>query len=92
MVRETVVRELADHLEVIPSVAGLHIAAVARSSSTDQMNVVVRRAADAGVAVQELSAFGVDSPGPPGLLLGYGAIPTARIEDGLRRLSSCFYH
>ena len=46
----------------------------------------------AGVVVQELSKFGVDSPGPPGLLLGYGAIPTARIEDGLRRLRSCFSH
>jgi hypothetical protein len=38
-----------------------------------------------------LSEFGFDSPGPPGLLLGFGAIPTARIEDGLRRLNSCFY-
>jgi GntR family transcriptional regulator/MocR family aminotransferase len=90
MVSETLARDLADHLEVIPSVAGLHLAAVARSSSAAQMNAVVRRAADAGVAVQELSEFGVDRPGPPGLLLGYGAIPTARIEDGLRRLSSCF--
>ena len=44
----------------------------------------------AGVAVQELSRFGVDAPGPPGLVLGYGAIPTARIEDGLQRLRSCF--
>ncbi|HVU35357.1 MAG TPA: PLP-dependent aminotransferase family protein, partial [Opitutaceae bacterium] len=92
MIRETVARELADHLEIVPSVAGLHIAAVARSCSADRMKVVARRAAEAGVAVQELSGFGVDAPGPPGLLLGYGAIPTARIEDGLRRLKSCFYH
>jgi GntR family transcriptional regulator/MocR family aminotransferase len=92
MIRETVARELADHLEIVPSVAGLHLAAVARSCSADQMKVVARLAAEAGVAVQELSGFGVDAPGPPGLLLGYGAIPTARIEDGLRRLKSCFYH
>jgi GntR family transcriptional regulator/MocR family aminotransferase len=91
MIRETLVHELAQHLEVVPSVAGLHIAAVARSYSADQVNAVVRRAAAAGVAVQELSQFGFDSPGLPGLLLGFGAIPTARIEDGLRRLNSCFY-
>jgi len=29
-------------------------------------------------------------PGQPGLVLGYGAIPTARIEEGLRRLRRCF--
>jgi GntR family transcriptional regulator/MocR family aminotransferase len=69
---------------------GLHIAALARRASADQISTIVRRASDAGVAVQELSKFGVDSPGPPGLLLGYGAIPTARIEDGLRRLRACF--
>jgi GntR family transcriptional regulator/MocR family aminotransferase len=50
----------------------------------------VRRASEAGVVVQELSRFGVDSPGPPGLLLGYGVIAAARIEEGLRRLRSCF--
>jgi GntR family transcriptional regulator/MocR family aminotransferase len=82
--------ELADHLEVIPSAAGLHLAAVARTYSADQIAAVVRRASDAGVAVQELSRFAVDAPGRPGLVLGYGAIPTARIEEGLRRLRSSF--
>jgi GntR family transcriptional regulator/MocR family aminotransferase len=92
MIAHALARDFADHLEVVPSTAGLHIAAIARTASADQIGVVVRRASDTGVAVQELSRLGVDSPGPPGLLLGYGAIPTARIEDGLRRLRSCFYH
>ena len=26
----------------------------------------------------------------PGIVLGYGAIPTARIEEGLRQLRACF--
>jgi GntR family transcriptional regulator/MocR family aminotransferase len=85
-------RDFADDLSVVPSIAGLHIAAVARAASADQIASIVRRAADAGVVVQELSRFGVESPGPPGLLLGYGAIPTADIEAGLRRLRSCFRH
>jgi GntR family transcriptional regulator/MocR family aminotransferase len=90
MIADTLARDFDDHLELVPSTAGLHVAAIARTASADQISVVLRRASDAGVAVQELSRFGVDSPGPPGLLLGYGAIATARIEDGLRRLRSCF--
>jgi GntR family transcriptional regulator/MocR family aminotransferase len=85
-------RDFSDDFEVVPSIAGLHIAAVARTASADQVATIVRRASDAGVVVQELSRFGVDSPGPPGLLLGYGAIPTAHIEEGLRRLRACFQH
>ena len=92
MIADALARDFVDHLEVIPSTTGLHIAAVARTASAGRIGAIVRRASDAGVAVQELSKFGVDSPGPPGLLLGYGAIPTASIEDGLRRLRSCFYH
>jgi len=90
LIMDALGRDFTDHLEVVPSTVGLHIAAVARTASADQIGVVVRRASDSGVVVQELSKFGVDSPEPPGLLLGYGAIPTARIEDGLRRLRSCF--
>jgi GntR family transcriptional regulator/MocR family aminotransferase len=83
-------RDFADHLEVVPSTVGLHIAAAARTVSADEIGAVVRRASDSGVVVQELSKLGVNSPGPPGLMLGYGAIPTNRIADGLQRLRSCF--
>lgn len=82
--------DFADHLEVLPSAAGLHIAALARTASRDRMEDVARRASEAGVEVQLLSRFGVDAPGPPGLLLGYGAIATAQIAEGLRRLKACF--
>ncbi len=92
MIADALSGDFADHLKVIPSIVGLHIAALAPRATADQIGAIVRRASDAGVVVQELSKFGVDSPGPSGLLLGYGAIPTARIEDGLRRLRSCFYH
>jgi DNA-binding transcriptional MocR family regulator len=34
--------------------------------------------------------YGVDTPAPPGLVLGYGAIPTDRIDEGLDRLRRCF--
>jgi GntR family transcriptional regulator/MocR family aminotransferase len=90
MITTSLTRDFADHLELLPSAAGLHVAAVARRASAHQIGGVARRAWDAGVAVQELSAFAMHAPGVPGLLLGYGAIPTGRIEDGLRRLRECF--
>jgi GntR family transcriptional regulator/MocR family aminotransferase len=85
-----VARDFADHLKIVPSTIGLHIAAVARTASADEIGAVARWASNSGGGVQQLSRFGVNSPGPSGLMLGYGAIPTARIADGLQRLRSCF--
>jgi len=51
---------------------------------------VVRRASDYGVGIQELSRFAVEASPRPGLVVGYGAIPTARIQEGLHLLWSCF--
>ncbi|HEX3249948.1 MAG TPA: PLP-dependent aminotransferase family protein [Pyrinomonadaceae bacterium] len=82
-------KDFADHLEVIPAVAGLHIAAMARSASVDQISDVALRAAEVGVLVQRLAKFAINAP-HPGLLFGYGAIPTSRIPEGLSLLRSCF--
>jgi len=86
----TLVRHFDKHLEIIPSVAGLHITAPARKASANEISAVVRRAADVGVAIQNLSNFAIAKPAPPGLVLGYGAIPADQIEEGLRRLRGCF--
>ena len=50
------------------------------------------RASAAGVGVQPLTLpmFDVGPPVQPGIILGYGAIPTADIEEGLGRLRRCF--
>lgn len=68
-------------LEVVPSAAGLHLCA----RSTVDVSGVVERAAAVGVGVQALADF---CAGPPqqGLVIGYGAIPYAKITEGLRRL------
>jgi GntR family transcriptional regulator/MocR family aminotransferase len=85
-----VARELGEHLEVVPSDAGLHVAALARSASIKDVAGAVRRASEVGVEVQQLATFAVNPPGKAGLVLGYGAIATGDIEEGLRRLRSCF--
>jgi GntR family transcriptional regulator/MocR family aminotransferase len=89
-VTEILARRFAEYLEVAPSIAGLHVAALARTASAEEINTVLRKASEAGVEVQDLSTFAVASPVRPGIVLGYGAIPTAHIEQGLRRLRYSF--
>jgi GntR family transcriptional regulator/MocR family aminotransferase len=77
-------------LEVIPAAAGLHLAATAPGASEEELAAVLRRASAAGVALLPLSMYGVDRPTRPGVVLGYGAVPTERLDEGLRRLRRCF--
>jgi GntR family transcriptional regulator/MocR family aminotransferase len=74
----------------VPSTTGLHVAALARKASVAQVEQIVRRAAAAGVACHTLASRAVTDRPRAGLVLGYGAIPTARIEEGLRLLHACF--
>ena len=83
-------KDFADYLEVIPAVAGLHVTALSRSASVDQISDVAVRAAELGVQVQRLAKFAFDGPPRAGLLFGYGAIPTSKIHKGLSLLRSCF--
>jgi GntR family transcriptional regulator / MocR family aminotransferase len=87
---DAVSHDFAEHLELIPSTTGLHLAALARTMSVDQVAEVARRAADRGVAVQVLSRFAVNGTPRAGIMLGYGAIPTARIDEAMRLLRACF--
>jgi GntR family transcriptional regulator / MocR family aminotransferase len=90
MVKYAITQDFADHLEVIPSVAGLHMAAVARFASSEEIDRILHRAAERSVAVQSLSRFAVDATPRSGLVVGYGAIATRDIQEGLRRLRECF--
>jgi GntR family transcriptional regulator/MocR family aminotransferase len=93
MIADIISRDFTDHLELIPSATGLHVSALVRTMSAHQIAAVTHRAAERGVAVQLLSSQ-VLSPlamSPlPGIMLGYGAIPAVRIEEGLRLLRTCF--
>jgi GntR family transcriptional regulator / MocR family aminotransferase len=90
IVTEVLLGKFGDFLRLVPSFAGLHVAALARNASAEEISVIARKASEAGVEIQELSTFTVAKPGRPGIVLGYGAIPTAKIKEGLRRLRYCF--
>ena len=82
--------DFQDQLEVVPAVAGLHVTALARAASVEQIDDVVERARAHGIEIQRLAKFAVGGPPRPGLLFGYGAIPTFKIPEGLSLLRSCF--
>jgi GntR family transcriptional regulator/MocR family aminotransferase len=90
LVVNAITRDFANHLKLIPSTTGLHVAALARAASVAQIASVARRARDAGVAVQILSSFALGSTERAGLVLEYGGIATEEIPEGLRRLRRCF--
>jgi GntR family transcriptional regulator/MocR family aminotransferase len=72
-------------LEVVPSVAGLHVAARFSDARTDD-RAVVRRAAHGGVRVEALSDHHRDQPPRPGLAIGFGGIDRDEIPDAMSRL------
>ena len=90
MILEILQRDFADVLDVVPSAAGLHITATARRHSAEEISRIARQALLKDVALHRLSQFGIDAPAPPGLVLGYGAIATENIEEGLAHLRDCF--
>jgi GntR family transcriptional regulator/MocR family aminotransferase len=87
---EVLLRDFGDALAIIPSSVGLHVSALARRASVDEVATLVRVASGAGVECFPLSLFSAGSNPRAGLLLGYGAIDTDQIEPGLNRLKGCF--
>ncbi|MBQ1066484.1 PLP-dependent aminotransferase family protein, partial [Micromonospora sp. D75] len=82
--------DLADWLDPVPSTAGLHLCARLRPETGVDLPEVVARAAEAGVTVREIAGYRAGPPGPTGLVLGYGAVGTADVPDGLRLLARSF--
>jgi len=90
IVKATLERDFADHLKLIPSNTGLHIAALAKSAPVERIASIAGCAAGLGVAVQQLSNFAVSTEQRSGITIGYGAVTTAKITEGLGRLRKCF--
>jgi GntR family transcriptional regulator/MocR family aminotransferase len=81
-------RDFSHWLRLVPSAAGLHVTFRARAG-VDVDRVRARARAD-GVAMSSLSQFCAIRPVQRGFVIGYGAIPLARIDEGLRRFASAF--
>jgi GntR family transcriptional regulator/MocR family aminotransferase len=83
-------RDFRGLLTPLPSTGGLHLAALLDGQQSASDQDIVERAAAQGVAVFPIAYHYTATPPRQGLMFGYGAIPTDRIEPGLRRLRGCF--
>jgi GntR family transcriptional regulator / MocR family aminotransferase len=77
-------------LQVVPSSVGLHLAALAVDGSVEGIEALHRRSAAAGVGFQPLARFAVGDVARAGIVLGYGAIPLERIDEGLQRVRAAW--
>jgi GntR family transcriptional regulator/MocR family aminotransferase len=86
-------RELGRWLEVVPSVAGLHLFAQLRPDVPLRVPAVRAAAAAEGVGIQSVASFATDPEGSQarrGFVLGYGVIDEDGIDRGLHRLREVF--
>jgi GntR family transcriptional regulator/MocR family aminotransferase len=78
-------------LEVVASSVGLHVCAVSMNRTVNEIAAIVARASAVGVELHPLALFAATAGRQrAGLVLGYGAIVTDAIDEGLRRLRACF--
>jgi GntR family transcriptional regulator/MocR family aminotransferase len=85
LVLEAIHGPLAEHVELVPCQAGLHITSLLRDQSVGDTDLV-RRAAEQGLAIEALSSYTVRGE-PRGVVLGYGAADPGSIRPGLARLA-----
>jgi len=80
----------ANLLEVKPADAGMHLLGWLPPGVRDRDTA--QRAATAGIAVEPLSAFRIESRGRGALLLGYASVPEEQLAEGVRRLRDILQH
>ncbi|MEV7908495.1 hypothetical protein AB0P04_43590, partial [Streptomyces anulatus] len=79
----------ADWLDPVPSIAGLHLCALLRPEVSADLDRVLDRARESGVAAESLAAYCAGERPRAGLVLGYGAIRAEQVAEGLRLLGRC---
>lgn len=90
LIIDAVTRSFPDELELVPSAVGLHVAALARRISVDEIEAILQHASQRGVACMSLAMYAVSDTRLSGLALGYGSIATERINEGLAVLRRSF--
>lgn len=87
---DAICRDFDRWLRVVPSAAGLHVAARTAPGASVDLSLVAKRAEAWGILLGTVSSFSAESPVHDGFVIGYGAIPTEKIAEGLSRLAKIF--
>lgn len=80
-------RDLTRWFRVVPAAAGMHVAAKTAPGGRVSAAAVVAEAARRGVRVHALSSFEFERRGADGLVLGYGGVDAARIDEGIAEIA-----
>ncbi|MBY6242282.1 PLP-dependent aminotransferase family protein [Methylosinus sp. Sm6] len=83
--RDAASRRLGGALVIPPILMGLDTPAFLAERRDGA--AIVRRAAERGVEVRDLSYYAVDRPAPAGVQLGFAALAPAAIDEGMARLA-----
>lgn len=86
---EVLDRDFAEQVRPVPAAGGLHLSALLPGRDASDDLDVVERARSHGVALLPLSRHYHSAPPRAGFLIGYGAISSDRIGEGLRRVREC---
>lgn len=78
-------RVFRPHLRPVPTAAGMHLSATCVDATHDTVAGWKADCAKEGVAFHSLGDFAM-GPVQPGIVLGFGAVPLDRIDEGMRRL------
>lgn len=89
-IAESIAERFHRWLRLFPAAAGLHLAAAVVPEASVDLAKVVQRAEEHDVRVRTLAGFHLGTPAHVGLMIGYGAIPTSRVNEGLARLAASF--
>jgi GntR family transcriptional regulator/MocR family aminotransferase len=82
-------RHLGDLLDLAPDEAGMHLVATLTPTLAARMDdtAAAERGADSGLAATALSSFYMGAAQRLGLLLGYAAVPEAKMDAAVARLA-----
>ena len=88
--RQEILLDLADtvlghRVEVRPSPAGMHLVAWLDPEADDR--AVARAALDAGLQTAAVSAYAIQAPVAPGLLLGYSGFDASQMKEAMTNLA-----
>ncbi|MCP1374674.1 PLP-dependent aminotransferase family protein [Dyella lutea] len=84
---EAIDHHLPGRLQVVGAEAGMQLTCLLPDVTDDV--ALSRRAREVGVSIRPLSPCYHGAAPRPGMILGYGGIDEAAIEDGIRRLKRC---
>ena len=84
---EALAAHLGDRVVVCGANSGLHLVVWVRGAPARAAGGIARRAAEAGVGIYPVNPYYLTPPRQAGFILGYGAMRTGDIRDGVKRLA-----